>query len=233
MAAYSDLQNRVKLYLIDTPTAIQSEVPLLVNEAITKLQAKHNFQVMKASVSFTTTAATRVLGAVPANFKELRERPYYTEELGMTRWVNFAPNEAAANAYRATNDEGAPEFILEGLQNEMGVGNWEIYPLSDTNSDYTDGEYRITVPYWKYVAPLSNPADQNWFTNFDPCIQWIICTAVSKGFYINEDEGRAQTWELMATKEWNDVLLIDKRKALAGFDTLVPYPGARSPRVSI
>lgn len=232
MANFQDLQDRVKTYLIDVPTSISTLAPSLVNEALTKLQAKHNFKVMKAEFLINTQTAQRILAPIPENFKEFRERPYYVEELGLTRWVNIAPNEAAAEAYRSTTDDGSPQFILEGLLNEDGSGNWEIYPLPDTNSDYTDGEYRLVIPYWKYLQRLSANSDQNWFTNFDPAIEWIVASATAEGFAINEDEDRAQYWEGKAQKKWDDVLLISKRQALAGFDTLVPYTGARSPRVS-
>lgn len=225
---FAAIKSEVAVLLIDSPTAITTLSGSFVNRAIRKLQQKHNFKVMEAKQAYTTTTLVRTLGTRPSNWKEPRGKPYYIEDTGGLREFVYAPSEADALAMFGDNpsfDYGSPRALLE----DDGADAFLIYPYPDALSDYADGEYRITVPYWKYLDALAGDADTNWFTS--NAEQWIIYQSVSEGFFANEDEQRAQLWERRAMREYADVLLADKRRRLANVETFVPHLGARRPHL--
>lgn len=234
MATYSDLQTRIKRNLIDTPTSVQLEVPLLINEALKTLQGKHNFQVQKATHNVTTAQSGIVLGAVPEDWKEFRGRPYFLSEQGARQTLlTVAANTQDMFAYRGNNlDKGSPRYITIDFPDTGGQSVFIIMPTSNQLSDYPDGEYRITIPYWRYLPALSGDLDQNWFTINETAVSYIVKRCVADGFYMNEDEQRAQTWEGRAKDAYKDLLLIDKYSVLSGFDTWVPHDGALAPRLN-
>lgn len=225
---FSAIRTEVQTLLIDASTAVVNLTPNFVNRAITKLQQKHNFKVMEAKQAYTTTALTRTLGARPSNWKEARGVPYYVWNLGGFTQLVYAPSEAdalAAFGNSTDTDYGSPRALLE----DEDTASFLAYPYPDSLSDYSDGQYRITVPYWKYLPVLSADTDTNWFT--ENATQWVIYQAVAEGFYANEDVNQATVWEKRASREYGDVLLADKRRSLANVNTLVPHLGARKPHL--
>lgn len=226
MATLSELQTEVQSLLIDADTVVQNLTTTWINRAVRKLQVKHNFKVMESSATFTTTYLNRVLGSRPGDWKEPRGKPYYVEELGRVRPFGWTSSEATAQHRWGTStdfDYGPPRLLFE---NDL-PGELDIYPFPDGLSDYADGEYRIVVPYWKYLGRLIAPSDQNWFTVNGE--QYIVYQAVAEGFYANEDEQRAQIWKTRADMEYKDVLLLDKKRRLSETESLVPYIGAAGP----
>ena len=190
MATFAELQTRVEHIVIDLPTSVTAQVQTLIKEAIRSLQRDHNFKVMEAETSLLSTAtATRVLSAVPSDFKELRGLPYEIMADGTVRellnpanrvaiireWGTTAGGEAETDLHN-----GNPQAILIGEPtSEAGAMNFEVYPLPDGQSLYANGQYRIVVPYWKYLTALSASSDTNWFTaNAE---QWIVWKAASEG----------------------------------------------------
>lgn len=225
---FAALKTEVATLLIDAPTAITTLTPSFVNRAVRKLQQKHNFKVMESEVAYTTTALTRVLGSRPSDWKESRGKPYYVYNTGGMREIVYAPSKADALAAFGNNvsfNYGSPRAVWE----DDLPGEFQIYPYPDGLSDYANGEYRLTLPYWKYLGNLIAESDINWFTS--NAEQWIIYKAVSEGFFANEDESRAQMWEARANKEYADVLLADKRRRIANVETFVPHLGARRPHL--
>lgn len=223
---FQELQDEILLLVIDTPTAVQTLVPKFVNRAIKKLQRKHNFKIMETSVAMTTGLLIRTLDAVPDNWKQVRSKPYYTEELGSVREMKYVSTQVEALVSYGNDpdlDYGSPRLIFENSES----GKFEVYPFPDGLSDYTDGEYRVTLPYWKFLDDLSASSDTNWFT--ENAEQWIIYQGVAEAFYANEDEDRAQVWERRAAQEYKDVLLTDKTRRQADTETFVYHTGARSP----
>jgi hypothetical protein len=228
---FADLKTEVQTLVIDTPTAIQTLVGSFVNRAVKKLQVKHNYKVMEAEVSFTTDtglADPRILGARPTDWKMPRGNPYFIEDLGGFRELGWAPSKGEALARYGNDadfDYGAPAVIFEDdLPQEFMT-----FPFPDGLSDYSDGEYRITIPYWKYLGSLISDSDTNWFT--DNAEQWIIYQATAEGFYANQDEERAQIWERRAQREYADVVRLDKVRRLGEMQDLVPHLGARMPHL--
>lgn len=229
MATFIALQNEVLALVIDTPSAVQTYVPQYVNRAIRKLQNKHNYKVMEAEATRVTVAGVRTLDtARPTDWKEPRGNPYYIENFGSYRrmfWVSSKGNALARWGNDVTLDIGAPGALYE----DDLPGEFNVFPYPDGLSDYPDGQYRITIPYWKYLSNLISDTDENWFTT--NAEQYIVKRAVGDAFSANEDENRAQYWYGLAQEEYAEVLALDKSRRISETDTLVPHTGALPPHL--
>lgn len=226
MATFLELKERVKRRLIDLPAAVLTEVPDLVNKGLRELQRRHNFQVMEALQATTTLVSTRAMvGVVPTDFKELRDRPFTTDDTGYNRELVIAPSRNALIRNWEADDEGAPTALLRS----EGGTSWDVWPLPDGNSDYTNGEYRISIPYWKYLPKLVADGDTNWFTTEG---EWfIVALATAEGFWLDWDEERATVWEQRGASQLAQIILADKHQRLGGMDTFVPYKDAHAPQL--
>src|ERR1044072_6596512 len=143
---FGEIKTEGGTFVIDLPTSVTNLLPNLINRSIKRLQ-RHNFKIMEAEASFTTVLSTRVLGTVPTDWKEPRGNPYYIEQLGRPREFNCAPSVAEAVARYGHNpdvDYCSPRLLVENA----ATNQFSIYPYPDGISDYTDGEYRVIVPYW-------------------------------------------------------------------------------------
>jgi len=212
---YSTIQSRVQTRVIDLPTVVLNEIPTLINDAIHFLCGVHNFQVMKAETDYTTTSSTttHVVGQMPADWKEPRgEYAYYLSFVGWTKQILWQPSREYVYRRWAPldpNQVGPPRDILLGeaqdqdfpdpagvSDNDLLQLNIEIYPFSDNQSDWPDGQYRIKVPYWRYLPDLVNPTDHNWFTDW--CDRFLVDMATADAFALDWDEGREQFWRAKA-----------------------------------
>ena len=239
MGTFSSIQTRVLNRVIDAPTTVVNEVPALINLAITKLQVKHNFKVMEAELAFVSNRLAsdsgRFLSLIPATFKEFRGEPFWIKNDGTVRQMQTAQKrgDVWGPDYIDNADIGFPlVMIFEPGINTDGTYDIDLYPLPDGNSDYPDGEYRIFLPIWQYLAPLSQPGDSNWFTlNAE---EWIVNYAVGEAFALDWDETRMAVWKQRSMEFFNDVVLQDKRQRLAGVTTLVPHRlGARQSKLRL
>lgn len=235
MATFGELKTEVLTNLIDTPDAVQTYVGSYVNRAIRKLQTKHNFKAMETSATYTSVEGVRYIGYRSSRWKQARKSPFLTDNYGRTRQLYWSDEIEAKARYgtSTTYDYGAPRLIVEnevghGIEGDDGIfSTFDLYPYSDGLSDYDDGEYRITIPYWNYLTVLGSDDETNWFS--ENAEQWIVYQATADGFYTNEDEGRAQMWEKRAGREYGDVLMADKDRTLATVETMVPHIGAMRP----
>jgi hypothetical protein len=224
VATFGSIQTAVEGNLIDLPSFVSGSVPGLINRAYRKAMSLHNFWIMRAEQDYTTTLATRALGTVPSNWKEWRGKPYLTEDTGIKRPLLLAPSLEAARGRWDAEDESEPEGLAEALASaDTGTVSLNVYPLPDGNSDYDDGEYRITVPYWKYLAELSADADTNWIVTEGE--DWLEAEATRQGFMKDWDEDRAKFWQTEASRTWKDLLLRDKYKWLSMSETMAVYDG--------
>lgn len=221
MATFSAIQTRVATELIDSSTAVTALVPTWVNASILWLQAQHNFQVMQAETVYTTastpalgTSQTHVIGQIPADWKCKRGIPYYARYIGNVQQMEwFAEREYAYRRWGIAdyNQVGPPCELLVGEpenaqfpptggspSNNLTGLNIECWPFPDGSSDWADGNYRIHVPYFRYLTQLSAPTDANWFTLDGPQAEFVVRYAVYFGFLANEDETRANAHKAIA-----------------------------------
>lgn len=236
MATYTELQTRVQHIIIDLPTSVTAQVPTLVRESVRRLQRLHDFKVCEARTSvFTTATETRTLGAVPSDWYKWRGKPQIIDVDGKHKDLSIFPDRAAAEREFGSESGGeADASALSGIPkalslseptDEAGTMNFEVWPFSDGNSLYSDNEYRIVVPYVKYLTVLSDGGDENWFTN--NAEQWIVWDAASQGFLIDWDENRAAVWAQNAAKAFKEVIDADKRLRFSEITELRPSSDAR------
>lgn len=216
---YAEIKAAVFRALIDATVAVQTDIPRLVNQAIVDIEGRFNFKAMQANQAYVTTTGSRTLtpGTIPADFKEYRGKPYYTENLGGSRELDLVSKSSIMHRRWATDDIGDPHQLL------VDAGVLEVWPLPDGIGDYPDGEYRITLPYWKLLPDLVNDADTNWFTLNAP--QYIINWAVSEGFALDWDEKRSDWWGTRAEKEALRIIIQGKKEYLSETETLIPHQG--------
>jgi hypothetical protein len=234
MATFQTLQDRVTRRVIDLPAAVTTEVPDLVNKAIRRLMDLHNFKVMETETAqLLTTAATRALQtAVPTDLKELRGRPYLVKNDGTTRDLLVAANrQAALDAFPLNDpdDKGEPKLILDPEPSDAGVRTWEVWPFPDGLSDWSGGEYRIVIPYWRYLPVLSGGTDTNWFTEN---VEWyIVFDAASEAFFLDWDETRGAVMAQKAAGEFDRALKVDKRARLGSVRQLAIHLDVFAPQL--
>jgi len=228
MATFQTITEAVEGNLIDLPSFVQTSIPALINRAYRQAQSMHNFWVMRGEAARTTTLQTLALGAArPTDFKEYRGKPYYTDETGGKQRLRLVPDLDNARAIWDTEDEGPPEGIAEALPTDAGVVFWNVYPLPDGWSDFPDGEYRITIPYWRYLPELSADGDTSWLVNEGEA--YLEAEATRLGFIKDWDEERADYWRGEATSYWNKLLLRDKYMHLSLTENLATHTGPYEP----
>ena len=232
MADFTTLQTRVKRRVIDLPDAVTAEVNTLINAAIRTLERRHHFRVNEAeTAAMLTVAAQRTLAtAVPTNYLQARGVPRLIENDGDDRRLRWlSSRQAARDQFTDSNttETGEPEALLDPETDEEGVRTFEVYPFSDSNSDYSDDEYRIRVPYWRTLTALSADGDSNWFTT--NAEEYIVAQATSEAFLLDWDEERAAVWATRANVHFEEVKSTDKHFRLSGVDTFVPSLDAAGP----
>lgn len=257
--SFSTLQTRVQTRVIDLPAAVLTEVPTLINDAIHFLSSVHNFQVMIAETAYVTTTPfplTHILGQIPSDWKEQRDNPYFLSNIGWTKEMLWQPDRLYVNrrwSPQDTNQIGPPRDLLLGepvsADNpdpsnpdvDRSNLNIEVYPFPDGQSDWNDGQYRIKVPYWRFLPDLSAGADHNWFT--DKCDRFIVDYAAADAFGLDWDEEREEVWRRKAVgPNWDGftyntlggwarrAVNLDSSLGFAPGKMLVPRRDAMAPR---
>lgn len=202
--------------LVGVADAVSDEVDQLINDAVLDAQDEHNFQVMKGTVTANTVLANhQLVNPLPADWKEPRGRPFYTDTTGKEVFLNYLPDtEDLAKEFDTANttEKGAPRALRVSMIDDLGTLKAEVFPFPDGLSGYTGapaGEYRMTVPYWRYLPELANDSDENWFT--DVGYQYIIAQATARGFLLDWDEQRGGAWLKIADMQLRSLKALDAR----------------------
>lgn len=218
MSTFAAIKSRVGRYLIDLPTETNSEIGAWVNRAAKLAQDDHNFRFQEATAEFTTTDGTRLLGSVPSDWKEARAAPWVLEGDSETTEIEWITQSDAIRLYSdSALDVGFPRHVME-----TSTG-FDIYPYPDGLSLNGDGEYRVKIPYWKYLPELSGDTDTNWFT--DNAEDYLVYLATAEGMVFNRDEERAAVYFTKASEDLMRAVKVDKRSRLPKRITLRPMKG--------
>lgn len=228
----SAITDRVREYLLDLPQ--HNEILILdwINLAIRSIEDRHNFEYMQQQANFTTSEGARTLGPKPERWKAFREDPYIARADGSNMEIDWAASHSdMVRQYGDSeeHDSGPPRFVLEK------VAGLDVYPLPDGRGDYSDGEYRIRIPYWAYSPTLHEQSSEvNWLMANYPW--YIISAAVAEGMIFNRDEARAATFVGLSERERARAIATDKRSKLPRRMELTPrgrvFGPGRSPRRS-
>lgn len=236
------LKNRVKTRLIDAPTAVQNEVGQFVNLAIRDAQDLMNFKIMEAEATVTTSSTQRVVTtfAPSTGFKETRGKPYLVDNNGGRTPLYWLPDrEDAAKVFPApqvtpsdiTTVWGQPLALLltasTDLTDVQGTKQVECYPIPNNSGPFS-GNYRIVIPYWRYLPDLVADGDANWFTVYGE--MYIIAQATGHGFLSDWDEQRAATWFQIAGTYGAKLKRKNTTEILQGAGALIPRADAGAER---
>lgn len=240
MATNGDIQARVLRRVIDAPPSVVAEIQDLVNDAIREAEDRTDFPWMSSQIAYTTIVNQRTLGAVPGDWKKWREKPYYTEFTdGKARGLIIPPNDAAASMAISADRTDRPYYLTRSdLVAATGSSDFNVYPLPNGLSDYADGEYRVTIPYWRYLPDLSANSDTNAATVDRELVQFIIQWASKLAFELDWNSmgagggGQAEYWERLAEKSWLRIKRREGTNVLSGVNTLVPHMGADDPHIA-
>jgi hypothetical protein len=127
--------------------------------------------------------------------------------------------------------EGYPQFLYQSIPtNVSGATSWECWPLPDGNSDYTtapSGEYRIKIPYWKFLPDFVGSSDTDWFSQN---AEWyVVFRACAEAFALDWDTEKQSEYLGKAEAELKKAKKYDTLFRLSSVDTFVPhYKGAKS-----
>ena len=244
MATFGDVQEQVvSLWsgFVDVPEDILRNVAKYVNLAQQHAQDHHYFRCMELLLSANTTPGAILLVAKPTSqgrWREWRDRPYLLRNDGYYEHLDWLPAEFDTRIYysQAAADTGPPRYLYETAT------DIQIFPLPDANSDYGDGNYRVRVPYFGYLADLSTITDVNWFTT--NAEQYLIFAAAGFGFERMGRHDLAALWGLnllpqqapqgKADRELRRLIRVDKLSRLPNTISLIPradkWRGARTGR---
>lgn len=230
MADFATIQKRVLRQVenkFDLPEALLVELPSVVNEQIRRAIDMHPWRCTQTVHSVITTVATRTLGVLPTNWRSRSWRPYYVHFSGAVTHIQWAlSHEDVTQMFSdMPDDKGAPQYVFD----RSAAGDLAVYPFPDGESDYGDGEYRIGIPYTKYLAALVNATDTNWFT--DNAENFLVYASVGE-LLARLQQGEAVAWMLtedptraprsQADREFRRILRIDKLSQIATNPTITP-----------
>lgn len=238
------LQLRVKRRVIDLPQPVLDEIPTLINEAIFSLQQAHNFRVMEYNDIVYTQVSNKLilssLGGASYNFpthifKEWRGEPYSLWADGSVRFISIAPTRRAIYPFYNDASTGFPRLLLENPSNDMAdTHGMYVFPLPDGLSDYPDGEYRIFLPYYRYLGDLGSSGDSNWFADQRAGEQYIVAKATADAFALDWDNPNQAKWETMAENYKKQLIKADKMSRLGPVESFVPHwRGVNSSKVRL
>ncbi|TVR78987.1 MAG: hypothetical protein EA405_13635 [Rhodospirillales bacterium] len=212
---FSAIQSKVRDYLVDLPTETNALVADWVNHALRTVQDRHNFRAMEAQADFVTVADARVLGAKPSDWKEFRLLPWLETADGATReirWASSISEMVRGFGVSSDHDTGTPRALLE-TPTEL-----HVWPLPDGRSQWGDGEYRLRVPYWRFLPPMTAGATESFFTRD---MGWaLVFLAVADGMIFNREEERAAVFISKAEQEIGRAVGLDRRSRIGERQTL-------------
>jgi hypothetical protein len=217
MATFQEIRERVESYLLDDVPETNALIPAFVNDAVRKAEEDYNLTDMKRMLEVVTIEGARVLEALPADWKQRRDDPWVEQSSGAVHEIQWAPSQSEMLRQYGNStefDSGSPRFVLEE-QNEL----W-VYPLPDDRSSFSDGDYRLRIPYWGYSPELASNDDENYMTRK---AEWyLIYYAVAEGFLKNQDERQAAIYQGKAAYRLQRFVNQDKRARLPRRMTLAP-----------
>lgn len=235
---FQEIVDEVLANLIDSPTYIQSVAPTLVNRAIRSAMERRNFYVMKRTLGplVTNNIGTHDFNPIlntPSDFKQFADKAYVQYFLGDIRWVNISPtleDARAAFGENPTIDIGMPMVLVRTeASDDAGATVLQYYPFSDNASDWPDGQYRVYVPYFRYLPDLSG-IQTNWFTENGS--EYLVNKATALGFRKLWGDNRKTGWEQDAAECWRDLVKNDTALWMGGIEYLVPHLDVNEARLN-
>lgn len=230
MATYTQLVDRITAWLrAEASAEAQAQVPRWLADAQRELEDRATFRVLRRSTLYTTAEDTRELGDLPGDWQRPFQQPRLIWGSGATEPIAYlADFDAITERYSdQPTEKGRPRHLFIRLED----ASWklDVYPLPDalnpSGAVYSDGHYRIQVPYIRRISPLdpaTNP--ENWWSLYaDRALEYM---AVAEGLDFDLDEQRAAYWQQKARREMRRLQAREARYQLADVETLAVSKGA-------
>ena len=228
MATFGFLQAEVQAWLRDTPADTVGRIPQILNDGLREIQRRYNWMCQRATASVTTVVADGNALTTVADWKGARGKPWYTEFRGATVGMDWLTGGDQVVRGFEGDSTGAPSYLYQASVSDNGTMTIRQYPKPDGASDYGDGEYRISIPYWRRLPALSAADDSNWFTDQVPL--WFRWYGLAYGSDMNIDDPRAQKYLALAEAEFTRARQADKIAQIASADTLAYRTDAGGPQ---
>lgn len=221
---FLDIKNQVLANVIDLPPAVSAAVPGLINTAIRSAERRYNFKYMEKKQLFITSPYVQALSPSIARFKEYRDRgPYLTQQYAPARRI-FTANDSGDIDQVVTMNTTLPGDMPRWMTNTVDdSGNFifSVWPFPDNLSDWSDGNYRVNIPYNVYSPTFAADADTNWLINFAD--DYIAFRATAEAFMKDWDYNSLALWKQQDQDKFNEVKQADKKLRLSGIDTWTPH----------
>ena len=233
MAAVATTYARILTNIVDNNDEVTANVLDWMQSAIYELEDLHLFKVNHESVTTATTEDTRLLVARPSDWNGIRKSPYYIDGYGGKHQMSWLEDteELDLSYSEDPDDKGPPKCILV-TDTEL-----KVYPLPDalcsTGDVYSDGDYRVVVPYWKRLADLGF-IESNWFTtDHSLTLQFIEQRVTAQCLDYNRDNEEYLKWLTRAESTLRKVKRKQKRDGFPTKLTLTPRRGADASRTTL
>ncbi|MGI9297768.1 MAG: hypothetical protein ACR2QC_07710 [Gammaproteobacteria bacterium] len=201
----AQIRARVQTHVVDVVDEITAEFDGWINWAIRVAQETHNFRAMQAEQFKDTTKNVRLLGTKFIDWKDRRLDPYYVTPEGSNIRLSWATEDQARERYgeNTTQDIGPPKDLVERIfyDGTSDLDQFLVYPFPDALSRQVGpapaaGEYRILIPYYRYLPTLAADNASNYFTdNWDNYVVWL---AAAQALFLNEFNERALVFSTKA-----------------------------------
>jgi len=232
MPDFSTLQTTVQTRVIDVLSEVNLAIPGWLNLGVKVAESRHNFNHMRKEHSVVTTVSSNALGSFPTGWKARRNKPYIVYNARGTSVIDWLDSEGEiVTRFQEgdPNDIGTPKYIWDDPSDVL-----EVFPAANNLSDYSDGNWRLTLPYWGKTTELVNPTDTNWFT--DNADEYLINFALANAFLMMREEERALVFsriagydvssgEYLNTGELKRIVNEDKRRRFSSGQTLAVRSG--------
>lgn len=222
--------NIVAANIIDANDEVMALVYGYIKRAVHDLEDLRLFRVNREVLTVVTVEDQRKLDDLPSDWNGIRKNPFYVDGTGAKGRMTWLPDtEELDKSYSEDPaDKGPPAEVLV-TEDEL-----EVYPLPDglaaTGSVYSDGDYRVHVPYWKYLPDLT-PAQTNYFFNSDSLtLRYIEEKTTAEALLFNRDREEWMTWGMKAQGTLKKIKMEMKYQALPRDINLAPRRSVRASR---
>lgn len=212
-----NLRDEVKALVVHLPAAMtDARIDLWIQRAQKDAEDRHGFLEMQSEEIFTTADATRVLGTLSvvdgSKWARRRERPYIVDGNGKTTLIDWIEDRAELQTIyneESTTEKGSPKRVL------LTTTQAKVYPLPNLNAPkgdvYSDGNWRVHLPYFKRLLLLDGDSDTNAFAENDRLRDWLVGYGAYRALRFNRDFEEAIATLQDATAALNKEIRHDKR----------------------
>lgn len=243
MANVGDLKSRAQGWAIDPSAAAIARVADFVDEAHAWVQRRGPWSFHETGEDvFVTSPGVRVLGTIAYDvFLAPDDEPWWVDGHGKIRrkppmgWL--ASRSEITKRYNPDDpdEDGAPAHIYLRPDNANLRYDVEVYPLPDALNPvgdvFTDGNYRVHVPYWKLI-PLDkmDNNDSTIVTNDEVLAMAVEFKAAALLCSFDESLEREARMEARAVGYVREKLRHEKRARLRRAGALATRRDVHAPR---